>query len=66
MILGCYLFVFLIGLHPEVPYNVSVRILYYTTAGAASCAIAFTRQGGLYQNCATLTQTYTGYEVKQD
>ncbi|XP_017350452.2 interleukin-31 receptor subunit alpha [Ictalurus punctatus] len=33
------------GVHPEIPYNVSVRVLHNNTAGAAIFAIAFTRQG---------------------
>lgn len=36
------------GVHPETPYNVSVRVLHNNTAGAARFAIAFTKQGGLY------------------
>ncbi|TSP09136.1 Interleukin-6 receptor subunit beta [Bagarius yarrelli] len=33
------------GLHPEIPYNVSVRLLYNNTAGATRFVVAFTRQG---------------------
>ncbi|XP_047662616.1 interleukin-31 receptor subunit alpha isoform X3 [Tachysurus fulvidraco] len=33
------------GIQPEVPYNVSVRVLRKNTAGAARFAVAFTRQG---------------------
>ncbi|XP_060762210.1 interleukin-31 receptor subunit alpha isoform X2 [Neoarius graeffei] len=33
------------GVHPEIPYNVSVRVLHNNTAGAARFGIAFTRQG---------------------
>ncbi|XP_034170468.2 interleukin-31 receptor subunit alpha isoform X2 [Pangasianodon hypophthalmus] len=33
------------GVHPEIPYNVSVRVLHNNTAGAARFAITFSRQG---------------------
>lgn len=46
----CFFFLFK-GVHPEIPYNVSVWVLQKNTAGAARYAIAFTRQGGLFQTC---------------
>lgn len=38
------------GVDPEIPYNVSVRVLHKNAVGAARFAIAFTRQGGLYRH----------------